>query len=296
MDNTKLLKLQHFFQVDLEIKRKMYNLAPSNLKYLDEESIKKYTDELDDLLTYSFCELKCVSLDIFGDDTYIYTIIERMENNIKNQFYSCGFDINKLKNFYEKYISNMTPEFINRVKQECVAYKIEFNIPLEIASSINEILHFIHSSVLNNENVLQSMPLLNNKTSVLGEPISLRGKNVDLFNQLFELFPTNLEVGITDMVAINDKKLIMMVRGRGHALSIEITLSGNTARMEYFIPKICNVDMVNSLPGVNKVNDDSIGTTGVIETELINLPNVLFDYISKVPTDYDIEREPFMAF
>lgn len=49
------------------------------------------------------------------------------------------------------------------------------------------------------------------------------------------------------MVAISERKLLMMVRDRGHALSIEITLNGQNARLEYFIPKVCNVDMVNNL-------------------------------------------------
>ena len=44
----------------------------------------------------------------------------------------------------------------------------------------------------------------------------------------------------------------------------------------------------NNLPGVNKVNKNSIGATGVIETPINTLPGVLFDFISKVPTDYDM--------
>ena len=90
------------------------------------------------------------------------------------------------------------------------------------------------------------------------------------------------------MVAINDKKLIIMVRDRGHALTIEVTLNNNIARIEYFIPKLCNIEMINNLPGVNKVNKNSIGATGVIETPINTLPGVLFDFISKVPTDYDM--------
>ena len=39
---------------------------------------------------------------------------------------------------------------------------------------------------------------------------------------------------------------------------------------------------------VNKVNDDSIGTTGAIEVEVKDLPTALFNFISMVPTDMDI--------
>ena len=109
-----------------------------------------------------------------------------------------------------------------------------------------------------------------------------------MFEQIFKMFPNDLDCGWTDMVAINDRKLIIMVRDRGHALTIEVTLNNNIARIEYFIPKLCNIEMINNLPGVNKVNKNSIGATGVIETPINTLPGVLFDFISKVPTDYDM--------
>ena len=96
-----IIKLEHFFQVDFEIKKGMYNLAPTNLKYFDSLSMQKYTDRLDEFLIYVFSELKCITLDVFGKDSSVMLKIYSMERNIKDQFYSCGFDINKLKKFYE---------------------------------------------------------------------------------------------------------------------------------------------------------------------------------------------------
>ena len=119
-------------------------------------------------------------------------------------------------------------------------------------------------------------------------PISLRGIKVPVFEQLLAVFPNDLDVGCTDMVAVNERKLLMMVRDRGHALTIEITLNLQTARIEYFIPKICNVDMVNNLPGINKVNQDSVGATGILEIPISDLSNTLFSFISKVPMDSDM--------
>ena len=106
--------------------------------------------------------------------------------------------------------------------------------------------------------------------------------------QIFKMFPNDLDCGWTDMVAINDKKLIIMVRDRGHALTIEVTLNNNIARIEYFIPKLCNIEMINRLPGVNKVNKDSVGATGVMEVKISDLPKTLFNFISMVPTDSDM--------
>ena len=46
--------------------------------------------------------------------------------------------------------------------------------------------------------------------------------------------------------------------------------------------------MINKLPGVNKVNEESIGATGTIEVDIESLASVLFDFISKVPMDSDM--------
>ena len=56
MSDEKIIKLQHFFEIDIRIKKGMYNMAPSNIQYFDESTIQKYTDELNDLLIYIFCE------------------------------------------------------------------------------------------------------------------------------------------------------------------------------------------------------------------------------------------------
>ncbi len=179
-------------------------------------------------------------------------------------------------------------DFINSVKRECVGYTRGGFSSIEKATSINELLHFFHSYVLNNNYLLKSVTLIQSKKNEFNYPINLRGIYVSLFERIFQQFPTNMNVGWTDLVAINERKLIMMIRDRGHALSIEISILGNIARIEYFIPKLCNIDMINSLPGINPVNENSVGATGVFETNLINLPEELFYFISKVPTDSDM--------
>ena len=282
MDNEKIIKLQHFFSVDTKIKKEIYDIAPQSLNgYIDETSISEYTDKLNDSLIYILSELKCVALDVFGKESSIFNKVCYLEQDIKTNFYSCGFDIEKLKSFYQKYISNMEPSFIDDVKRSYIGYYFGGGgvSPLKKASTINEILHLMHSRIINNEGLLQSIPLLNEKDNQHNNTISLRGIRNPMFEQLFMMFPTDLDCGITDMVIINEKTLIMMVRDRGHALSIEVTLNKDNARIEYFIPKICNVEMVNKIPGVNKVNDDSIGTTGTIEVEIKDLPTALFNFI-----------------
>ena len=289
MNDEKMIKLQHFFSNDIRIKKEIYDMAPQTLNgYVDEESVNKYTDKLNDSLIYIFSELKCITIDIFGKESDVFNRLCYLENIIKNNFYSCGLDINKLKLFYQKFISNMEPRFIDSVKSTCIGYSFNGTSAVDSANSINELLHFMHSYIVNNDMILRSLPLISKKKNNYEYSISLRGNRNPIFEQLFVMFPSDLDCGITDMVIIDDKKLIVMVRDRGHALSMEVSLNNDMARVEYFIPKLCNIEMINRLPGVNKVNENSVGTTGTIEVKVNDLPKALFDFISMVPTDNDI--------
>ena len=103
MDNERMIKLQHFFSVDVKIKKELFDIAPQSLEgYMDEVSVSKYTDKLNDSLTYIFNELKCVTLDIFGKNSNVFNRVCYLEEVIKESFYNCGFNINKLKSFYQK--------------------------------------------------------------------------------------------------------------------------------------------------------------------------------------------------
>ena len=287
MLNEKIIKLQHFFEVDLRLKKEMLKIAPST-EYTDQVSVSRYADELDDFLMYAFSELKCVASDIFGLDSIVMKKINMLDYQTKSTFYSCGYDIDKLCELYKNQISNMKMDFINTVKEECVGYSRGGTESIVKANTINEMLHYMHSYVVNNEDILQALPAINEKRNIYEYPITLRGYNVPVFDQLFTAFPVDLRVAWTDMVAISERKLLMLVRDRGHALSIEITLNGQNARLEYFIPKLCNVDMINNLPGVNRVNENSVGATGVVESSIEELPHTLYNFISKVPMDGDM--------
>jgi hypothetical protein len=211
-----------------------------------------------------------------------------MEKYVKDSFINAGTSVDKLQKIYKEFMSDMNEEFIAKVKGECIGYGMNIGEAQSKATTINEILHYLHSYIVNNENVLSSVPQIGTKKNDFNYPINYRGIENDNFNQLFNSFPCTLDVGFTEMVSLNDNKMVMMVRDRGHALTIEITLKGDIARMEYFIPKLCNIDMINELPGINKVTIDSVGATGIFEVDKDELKNRLFDFISKVPTDADM--------
>ncbi len=295
MNNDKMVKLQHFFQVDMEIKKRMYKLAPNVLESQDDESFKEYVYNFYEALNYVFTELKCVAVDFLNQEPMVLSHITSLEQHIKNEFQKARFDYKKMLVFYLNYISNLSLDFQNSVKRECVGYSNGELSSIKKAKTVNEVLHFLHSYIINNENILQALPILGEKQNEFGYPIKLRGQKEKLFSHffthLFAQFPKNIDVGTTDMVTINDKKLIMMVRDRGHALTIEISLYNDRANIQYFIPKICNLDMVNALPGINKINENSVGATGTMDIEKKDLSKVLFDFISKVPMDSDMFKQ-----
>ena len=124
MYNERIIKLQHFFSADVKIKKEMNEISPHLNQYLDENSMIKYTDKVNDSLNYIFSELKCITLDIFGVQSNVFERICYLEQITKNSFYSCGLDIDKLKIFYKKFIANLELNFINSVKNECVGYNV----------------------------------------------------------------------------------------------------------------------------------------------------------------------------
>ena len=284
-------KLNHFFEANMNIKKAMANSAPPGIfQYFDEE---KYTDKLEENLKYMFSELKGIVKDFFGDCSVFYLKVQQLEVDTRREFYKCGLDKRKLREFYNNYISYLRPEFVDLVKESCVGYTIDNRRidPMDKFANINELLHYLHCYIMNSEHLLQSITLVNQKKNFFNYPIKYRGVQPDIFYSIFENFPLDLDVGNTDLIALNNNKLLMMVRDRGHALTIELTIKGDIARFEYFIPKLCNVDMINSLPGVNKVKEESrIGTTGVFEIPVGGLPDMVYDFISKVPMDKDMPR------
>ena len=53
---------------------------------MNEESVSKYTDKLNDSLIYIFNELKCVTLDIFGKNSNVFNRVCYLEEVIKESF------------------------------------------------------------------------------------------------------------------------------------------------------------------------------------------------------------------
>lgn len=294
MEDKNISRFKEFYQIDIQIKKDMEKVKPVYLDNIQNlESLKSFFEK-------TFLLLKKAAILVYGGPaTIAYAKIEELQATILEEFKGIEEKVlesdrnEELLEFYKKRISTMSLDFLNDVKKECVGYSPTSRISdvVKKANSINELLHFLHAEFNNNEMNLKSIPILAEKENKNKCKICYRGVDVPIFKSIFSLFPTDLANAFdTDIVSIGDGRAIIMANGLGHALSMEITVAEEKARVEYFIPKICNVSMVNALPGINRVNYDSYGATGVFETSPSLLPFEVVDFLTKVPTDKDIKE------
>lgn len=284
--NTKLLMA--FFKEDKYIKNQMIRLVPPSDTF-DEYVIEKYSNDLYDTLKDIFNDLIMFS-NYFSP--YLTKSIESIKDRTLNNLAEAKLDINKLKKFYVENISDMSEELVSATKKDFKGYYFGGSgESLKYMKTLNEVLHVLHSSIVNNNELYNSLNII--ETKKLDEYVDLRFFGVDneLARSLYESFPEELNDCITDIVGLENNGAMMMVRDLGHALTIEFETIGDEIRVSYFIPKLCNKDMINQLPGVKKV-DESVdmfdGTTGTFYTTKDNFTHDAYEFMKKVPTDSDI--------
>lgn len=288
--NNKLNKIERFFEDDLKIKKILHDVAPNEITdSYDSVSRTNYSNKLyqaiKDIEYYITDIIKLELLSLTKEDIIkIKLLLHQMNNKLAN----CGDNFNKLKQFYQSNFSDMKESLIDLVGKECVGYTL-FDPISELtsnASTINELLHCFHSSITNNEQLYKTMPKLGEKKIFNGESVRIYGKENDLAIDIFNKIPLELDSGDIDILSLNNsQKILMMIRDRGHALTIEINFDRDSCIVNYFIPKICNAEMINILPGVHKVTNNSPFTTGLFKSDLDNLATNLVHFIEKVPTD-----------
>ncbi len=283
--------LKKFFDNNMKIKEMILKIAPTEMDDYNEESRIEYTDKLDNVLK----EIQNILLDTakefnFGEETE--QIINENFEKRREALAISNYEPGLIQKIYDKQISSMNEKFVEEVKDECVGYILLDTQTLDSliskSGSVNEILHTMHSYIVNNEEIMQTMPVLAKKTNELEEQIMLYGEETEISRKIFDDFPVKLDCGPTDIISMQDK-ILMMVRDRGHALTLDIDTTNEKSFIKYFIPKICNLEMVEKLPGINKIT--KAGATGMFEISEEMLTQNLFDFISKVPTDSDIIRE-----
>lgn len=295
---TKADLLEKFLEVDMKTKENMMAASPSENLDFDEEARFKYVESAERTLSDFLKNIKSLfeELGIMG-----VSDVEQKIKSFQEELYRNGYGKQSdMKSFYKNNFSQMRPDFVEKVKHEIGGYYVKredaFLSIVKQAKSFNEVLHVIHSYVVNNENILQSVPAISEKKNSENETISLRGKENELAQQIFEKFPIEMSCGSTDIIALKEK-IIIMARDRGHALLMEIEQGKEESIVRYFIPKLCNIAMINELKGVRKVKEDVdmfAGVNGVFSAPTTDIATEIFDLINHVPMDKDMILKPYV--
>ena len=212
-------------------------------------------------------------------------------DKIKDDIENCNYNLKKLESIYENDMLKMSENFEDSLEKYIKGdglLNFVF-VPLKYCNTINDMLHYLHFYVINNKNIISSMNVLEEKNinEYSSEGYRLYGKESKEARDIFNNLPEDEDR--IDEVSFNNH-ILLMVRGRGHALSIDIqTEDENNYRVSYIIPKVCNVEMVNKLKGVKKldpnINNQNDSTHGEFICKKEYLVNEIIDFIKKTPTD-----------
>lgn len=284
-DNFK--KLELFFKINLEIKNIMVKSAPSSEDNYSTDSRIKYGDKL----YFALEDLKYLFERLFKilNNEYLVNHLDKLFSHYHEELLACDYSFKKMEQFYQNNISNMNKELLDEMKKTFVGYTLFNSLGSVIGDvkTINELLHALHSYVLNDENIYQSMPIISQREILNGESITLYGTNNKIAKDIFDNISVDADLGITDILAF-DNKIMMMVRDLGHALTIEIDLEEDKCMVRYFIPKVCNYIKANKLKGINKVKETDNFANGQFECSKEEITSTLLDFLSNVPTDKDM--------
>ena len=288
MDENKMKNLEamkEFFERDMKIKETLMSLAPTEADDYDELSRMEYVDKLEkglDSLEYD----TLASIKKFGFGEELNNTIREYFANKKKSMAVGKYEAGICKKIYNSEFASMSENFIEEVKEGFVGYAF-FSNPSKLpgfvkkAKTVNELLHSIHSSIVNNDEILESMPQKGTKRNTIEEPITLYGEENEVAEKIFKEFPLEMDCGITDIVSLKNK-VLMMIRDRGHALTIDMdTTNPKEVEVKYFVPKLCNEEMIRKLPGINESSITKSGASGFFVSDKDKITKDLFDFIEK---------------
>ena len=177
--NVEYKNLKLFFLQDLKIKRYLYEMC---VPELDSDDLIKYTDD-----TYQkLMEI----IDIFSsiiENLNLYEMkshFEELANKWIELFINCKNDRWQLQFFYKTYVVALNEKFVDSVKEECMGYYFFRSCDsIYEVHSLNELLHLMHTYIMNNEQVYHDMPKIAEKSLLNKEKITLYGEDNAFFHR-----------------------------------------------------------------------------------------------------------------
>jgi len=286
-----LENFENFFELDIQIKSLLYKLAPPE-EFLSEEDKFKYLDKLIkslNLIKKTFIYMT----DLLECSENITDTLMNKFNIIESALLETDYTSNSLKKLYNVCFAKMDDELLTLVKKSFYGDASKNNqrkitSVLDKCVSINEMLHVLHVYMDNNKILMNKIPILEMKIS-LGEedPIYLRGDINPIAKAIYDAQDENFDTGEVDIVALNKcKKILMLVRHRGHALSIQIEeINEYELGINYFIPKVHHYELIKNLRGLNNYKQGDKVASGSFLISKENVGEEIFEFVRMVPTD-----------
>ena len=288
-------ELEDIFKLDLEVKKLIDSSRPS---IYNDDPVKEESN----LLNVVEISRKAINKMLSFANLDIEDEFEEKFNKIKKDIENCNYNVDKLTKVYENDILFNSKDLEKSLEINIIGFGCLDNInePLEKCTSINDMLHFVHFYIINNDRILRSMNVVEEvqKGEYDWESYKLYGKDNELARDIFNKLPED-ETLIIEVSF--DGHVLIMVRDRGHALSMDVQFEENdNCRVSYFIPKACNIEKINKIKGVNKL-DESINsrfdpTHGEFICKKDEIGSEINSFIKSVPTDNDINFNYFDNF
>lgn len=308
--------LEYFFEADMEIKKILVSIAPSEMDDYSEEARTEYFDRLYKAIDTISAKLgRFTSGPFFTEQQFMdyktvfpqdgqkpymeysqsevpKTFRDKMEL-LRKQLLKCESLKLPLSKTYNACFAQMDDGLIKEVKEQI--YGDNFNEQQRVsdllsrATTVNEILHILHFHVENNKEILQSLPILDRKESPVrkNDGSMLVGYDSNsLAREIFDRYELPQESAFAYTVALKGKTM-MMVRDAGHALTMQITENEDgTVKVEYFIPKVTDADIVTHLPVDQQSIDYETQTAiGTFTIPRVDASKKICSFIDKVPGD-----------
>ena len=281
-----LENLQLYFRYDLAVKEILVKMSPHSSDDFDINTRIEYLNKVEKYL--GDLELIFEKISILLNDEDLFKNIKELFSKYRVKLSNINPNIDSVASFYHHYMSNMSPQFIDVVEKNFVGYlvnKKSVNDIFDKIETVNELLHAIHSRIVNDEELYQAMPVVARDGNAV-----LYGLPNDIAYDLFLSIPRDPieEIESPREILALDNHILIMARDLGHALTIDIKVFGEKCQVKYFIPKVCNYDMVNSLKGVRKVKEGDMFTDGEFECNTSDLTKEIVTLMENVPTDTDM--------
>lgn len=293
-NDDNLRKIERFFKYNLEIKKLLNKLIPTEKDFYDEQSKIQYLDNLFNSLKEIRWLMDTIMKD-YSVPQQVHDSFDSKINEIENHIMTRDFynELNKgllaTLQYLKSTVTEMRPEFVDSVKKGFKGYCLFYGLDVLNPETLNEYLHYIHSYVINNEQTYEGIPIIqSNKSSdnTGWEGINLRGIPNELSQNLFEqILSSNIPSDRIDILSLRNQ-IIIMARDLGHATVIEIEIDDkDNIYIKYFIPKNNNIELTARLKGVNANNSEF--ATGDFKSNSELLSDDICKLMNGIPTDLD---------